>query len=102
MGRLLPFLVCLAMGFAALGPLLGMSPLIRLLIGLLFLIAIVAMLVWQRSRFREALREKLLDAGIRAKFCFECGYDLEGYEGKECPVCDAPLLRQADFPPGGS
>ena len=97
-GRLLPFLVCLALGVAALGPLLGMSPLMGLLIDLLVPIAIVTMLVWQRRRFREALWEKLLDAGIRAGSCFECGYDLEGYEGKECPVCDAQLLRQADSP----
>ena len=45
------------------------------------------------------MRQKLLDAGIRPAFCFECGYNLEGYEGSECPACDAPLLRQADASP---
>jgi hypothetical protein len=97
-GRLLPLLVSLAMGFAALSLLLGMSSLIFPLIDLLFLISIVTMLVWLRRRFREALRKKLFDTGIRPGFCFECGYELEGYEGKECPACDAPFLRQTESP----
>ena len=66
-----------------------------LLSGWVFLIQVVGYLIC----FRQALRQILPDAGIRPAFCFECGYDLERYEGNACPACGAPLLRQADFPP---
>jgi hypothetical protein len=93
------------MTLVALRALLGMSSLIRLLIEMIFyltigtsVVCIGTSLIWQRRRFREALRQELLAAGICPAFCFECGYNLEGYEGKACPVCDAVLLRQAGAP----
>ncbi len=91
----------LAGGLVVLGLLLKPTMLICLLIMLaLLLVYGIAwgVLVWRSRLFREALRQKLFDAGIRPGICFECGYDLEGYEGKECPACDVPLLRQADSP----
>jgi len=109
MRRLLPFLAALAMVAAAVVQLFKM-PLFRfLLLELIFLIcisiflvSIVTGFVWHRGRFQAALRQTLLDAGIRPTFCFECGYNLEGYEGNECPACDALLLRQADSSSEGS
>ncbi|MGH7171333.1 MAG: hypothetical protein ACRELF_12750 [Gemmataceae bacterium] len=98
-GRLLHLLALLAAVLTGLGLVLGMFPQIYLLFDLTFPVLIVTEFVWQRRRFREALRQKLLDASIRPAFCFECGYDIEGYEGNECPACDARLLRQADPPP---
>jgi predicted Zn-ribbon and HTH transcriptional regulator len=53
-------------------------------------------LVWQRQRFRQALRQKLLEAHVRPCKCFECGYYLEGFEGNECPSCDSPLIMHPD------
>ena len=96
MARSLPLLGSLAMGFAALGVLLEWPFLIHPLLTLSFLAQQVTGIIWQRRRFREALRQKLLDAGIRPRICFECGYELEGYEGNDCPACEAPLLRQPD------
>lgn len=87
----------LVMGLVGLGQLLKLSLLISLLILLALLVHSMAG-VWRRRLFREALRQKLLDAALRPRICFECGYDLEGYQGKECPACDAPLIRQADSP----
>ncbi len=62
----------------------------------------VTMMVWNRKLLRQTLRQKLLDAGFRPAFCFECGRDLQGYEGSECPACKAPLLRQTASSPGRS
>ena len=62
---------------------------------LLSLVLLVVAVLWRRSLFRRTLRQKLLDAGIRPRVCFECGYYVEGFEGAECPSCDAPLIRAA-------
>src|SRR5262245_51117969 len=79
MGRLLPLLGSLAMGLAALAMFLVAFGLLErtlllnvivLLFHLLFMVLIVNSFVWQRGRFREALRQKLLDGGIRPAFCF--------------------------------
>ncbi len=61
--------------------------------------ATVGAIVWRHRHFYTALRQILFDAGIRPRICFECGYEVEGYEGKECPACDAPLLRETDYSP---
>ncbi len=92
MGRLLPLQEGLAAFLLGLGWVLGMIPLI--LIELTLPVLFVTHVIWLHRRFRESLRQKLLDASIRPAFCFECGHELEGYEGNECPACDAPLLRQ--------
>ena len=96
----LPILLSfLAVGPVMLGLLLNVSTLIHLLLVLFSLVQWVAwfgVIVWQRRLFRKALWQKLLDADIRPRICFECGYNMEGYEGKECPACDVPLLRQPD------
>ena len=96
MVRFLPLLCSLAMCLAALASILKLSPLISLAIVLAFLPQSVTEFVWKRRRFREALSLLLLDADVRPHSCFECGYELEGYEGKDCPACDTPLLRQPD------
>ena len=98
MARSLPVLGSLAMGLAGLTILLKWPFVIYPLCLLSFLAQQVTGIIWQRRRFREALRQRLLDAGIRPAFCFECGYNVEGYEGNECPACDAPLLSQPDSP----
>ncbi|HWG45829.1 MAG TPA: hypothetical protein VN688_23915 [Gemmataceae bacterium] len=97
----LPLLSLLIMNLVIFSFQLKTSSLIRLLKWLAMLVfgtIWVGTVVWQRRIFREALRQKLLDAGLRPRICFECGYNVEGYEGKECPACDAPFLRQADSP----
>ncbi len=63
---------------------------------LLTILGFVSSVVWYRHRFREALRQLLLEAGIRPGICFECGYYLEGFEGNECPACDSPLIMHPD------
>lgn len=103
MEGLLPFLSCLLMAsLVFIVPLLEDS-LIRLIclfpILLCCLALLVVSIVWHHRCFRQALRQELLDAGLRPSICFECGYNLEGYEGNECPACDALLLRQAVSPP---
>jgi hypothetical protein len=99
MDRLLPSLGALAMLLWTLPLFLGLSFTICLLSGLLLNQAqVLTCLIWRHRRFREALRKKLLDAGIRPRICYECGYQVEGFEGNECPACDAPLLRQPDSP----
>jgi hypothetical protein len=93
----------LAVGLLALK--LGFSLLTDFLLVLTFLIQMVAVfvwIIWVGRLNRNALRQTLLNAGIRPAFCFECGYDLEGYEDNACPACDAPLLRQADSSPESS
>lgn len=95
-----------------LAPLLNLLLAILVMIGLLshisffFILLIfsvqiavsIGSMIWQRKFFREALQQMLLDAGLRPHFCFDCGYRLDGYEGTECPACDALLLRPADSP----
>ncbi len=63
---------------------------------LLTILGFVSSVVWYRHRFRKALRQLLLEAGIRPGICFECGYYLEGFEGNECPACDSPLIMYPD------
>jgi hypothetical protein len=96
MGKFLPILNGILLCCAFLIILLKISLFLYLTLNLVFLVQTVTGLVWQQRHFRRALRQKLLDAGHRPAFCFECGYDLEGYEGNDCPACDAPLLRQPD------
>lgn len=96
MGKFLPLLNALLIFSASLIHFLKVSLFFYLAMILLFHVQTVIWMVWQRRHFRKALRQKLLDAGRRPAFCFECGYDLEGYEGNECPACDAPLLRYQD------
>jgi hypothetical protein len=101
--RWLFLLGCVALGLALLGSQLLEKSLpslfFVLLCNLVSLVLIVTMIVWQRRRFREALQQKLLDAGIRPAFCFKCGYDLEGNEASACPACSTRLLRQANSLP---
>jgi hypothetical protein len=96
MTRSLPLLGALAMGLAGLSMLLKWPGVIYLLFLLSFAAQEVTGIIWQRRRFRKALRQTLLDAGIPPRFCFECGYEVEGYQGNECPACDAPFLRQPE------
>jgi hypothetical protein len=96
MVRVLPLLRSFVLCFAVLAHFLKWSGFIYSALILACLLESVIGLVWQRRHFRSALRETLLESGVRPCNCFECGYDLEGYEGNDCPACDAPLLRQAD------
>lgn len=102
MGIALPLLTLLSMmAFFFILPRL-VSPLIWLIclfpIVLTWLAILATHIVWEQIAFRRAVRQILLDSGIRPAFCFGCGYNLKGCEGNECPACDALLLRQADSP----
>lgn len=96
MGKFLPLLNGFLMCFSALILFLKISPILYPIQILFYLVLSAIRLVWQRRQFRKALQQQLFVEAIRPSLCFECGYDLEGYEGSACPACDAPLLPQPD------
>jgi hypothetical protein len=96
MGKFLPLLNGFLLCFAALILFLKISPILYPIQILFYLVLSATRLAWQRRQFRKALQQQFLEEAIRPSLCFECGYDLEGYEGSACPACDTPLLRQSD------
>lgn len=46
----------------------------------------------QRRIYRRSLREAVESQGIAPAACFDCGYDVEGFTGAECPVCGTVLV----------
>jgi len=56
-------------------------------------------MIKSRQLYRRYLRELMLAEGIRPRLCFECRYYVEGFEGSECPNCDAALVRTPHVSP---
>jgi hypothetical protein len=58
-------------------------------------VAISLYALWHERRlYRQALRQVLFEASVCPCYCFDCGYYLEGFEGRECPVCGV-VVRKA-------
>ena len=69
----------------------ALSPFLGTYLWLVVLAAFLGAHILKQSLFRRLLRQKLTEAGHRPRYCFECGYYLEGFEGNECPGCDTAL-----------